>query len=365
MLTTNYYQPWLFPFLSFRKTSVSPGIIRYAYHSFEDGLWDLLQQYALPRGSVILVPDFYCMDVIDNIRHHGYRPVFYPLDDNFQIRPDRLYRFVRRYSPGVIIIFHACGIRSMTVHKPSWMRALPKETIIIEDCVHRLLDPSTVTIRRSTHYVMDSLRKVSPLPGSHMYTRKKLPNVTKRYSVFNRYAIASAGYYVLFRLLFVTAMTFRSARLIRFAHTNILKKHDDIIGDRFVPTRGFGWASWFLDRFDFKRIERHKARQVTLYRTYLSALAHPFYGIRIPKQDYGKLHVYPLGFCKTPDPSLIRYLHRHGVVVWYKFPDAPWSKNRGVLFLPLGFHVTDAHIRHIAGHLSAWQTAKRETALYS
>lgn len=90
MIIANYYQPWLFPFLSLRKRYVPDGITRYTYHSFEDGLWDLLQHRGVARGAVILVPDFYCMDVISNIQNHGYTVVMYPLNKQFQIRPATL-----------------------------------------------------------------------------------------------------------------------------------------------------------------------------------------------------------------------------------------------------------------------------------
>jgi hypothetical protein len=142
--------------------------------------------------------------------------------------------------------------------------------------------------------------------------------------------------------------------MIRVAHTRILKKYDDTIGDPKLPSRGFTWAALLLDRINFQKVEKMKKEQVRIYEKYLADLTQPFYRIIIPASDYGKLHAYPLGFSGPPDESLIRYLHARGIVVWFKFTDAPWSKRRGVLYLPLGFHIGETHIAYIAGYIRAW-----------
>jgi hypothetical protein len=129
----------------------------------------------------------------------------------------------------------------------------------------------------------------------------------------------------------------------------VLKKHDDIIGDSRVPYAGFPFILNIFDRFNFHKVETRKTQQVRLYEKYLKPIftTYPFYKIRISKEDYGKLHVYPLGYSVTPNTQLEHYLYKKGIVVWFKFPDSKWSKKRGVLFLPLGFHITEPDIEYM------------------
>src|SRR3989344_8457166 len=169
----NYYQPWLYPFLKFSKTSISPRVKRFFYHSFEDALWDLLKNKKIPRGSLFLIPDFYCGDVLENIRLHGYKFIHYPLDKNFQIKVSKFSKILKKHPPDAVVIFHACGITSRLLSDLSWIKVLDKKTLLIEDSVHRVINPSKLKLVSDSHFIIDSLRKISPLYGSSMYGTKK------------------------------------------------------------------------------------------------------------------------------------------------------------------------------------------------
>ena len=99
-----------------------------------------------------------------------------------------------------------------------------------------------------------------------------------------------------------------------------------------------------------------KSEQVAYYEKHLEEVfKNPhFYKISIPEKDYGKLHVYPLGFNKKPDSKLEKFLHNKAIIVWFKYPESRWSLNKGALFLPLGFHMTQKSIIKIADSLSAY-----------
>ncbi len=277
--------------------------------------------------------------------------MYYPVDAHFQTPVRILNKCIQIYRPSAIIIFHAAGIPSTVLQSASWQQHLPKETIVIEDCVHRLINPSRIHLYSDAHYAIDSLLKVSPLPGSFLYSTTTSRYNPQSHSYVNRYVLHSTGYYILFRILYTLGTFIKSPRIIRFSHTRVLKRHDDIIGDRDTSSRGMPWIIPATHLFNFQKIEQRKEEQVKIYDRLLSHLTKPFYKIHIPTKEYKHLHVYPLGFNESPDEELIRYLHRHGIVVWYKFPDSPWSKRRGVLFLPLGFHIQKQHIQHIAGRL--------------
>jgi hypothetical protein len=152
-----------------------------------------------------------------------------------------------------------------------------------------------------------------------------------------------------------------SATLIRYAHEVLLKKHDDLIGDRIPPSRGMFWSGVFADRFNFRKIEERKAIQAHAYAALLSQAPDRFYPIHIPVSDYGKLHAYPIGVIGKPDDSIITYLHSKGIIVWFKFPDATWCANRGIIFLPLGFHVDTQQIKYTTETIKSWRPTKTVT----
>lgn len=354
----HYYQPWILPFLSRHQTSSLPrGLKSLYYHSFEDGLWQLLaEKFAGRRGLVFLVPDFYCSDVLDNIRLRGHEYIYYPLDEDFQISSSAFRRYLWLYRPDVVIVFHACGITSRLMVDISWLPDFPAGSLLIEDSVHRLVDPGRIQLIAPSHVVMDSLRKVSPFPGSRLIgSAAYLDFSVSRQSVLSWYSLRSLFYFILFRLTFITGFIFHSSRLIIFAHDRILARHDDIIGDNLVAQPGLPFMSLFISRLDYSRFNKLKESQVVLYDQVLAPLFGRYprlYRVNIDPSDYGRMHVYPLGFRCPPRPEIISYFHSLGIPVWFKFTDSPWSLHRSVLFLPLGYHISHKQIRRVSGLLT-------------
>ncbi len=337
-----YYQPWLLPFLKFGTKSLPKNIKQTYYYSFEDGLWDLLRHNYPNKKVNFLVPDFYCSDVLDNIRRHGHDYIYYQLDKNFQITTDKLRRYLWLYQPDIVIIFHACGITSQLFLNKSWMADLPKESTVIEDSVHRLVNPEKIKLLNTNHLVMDSLRKVSPIPGSRMFGNVDfIPD-----RIYNLYFIKSSILYILFRIFLNLGFT-------NFAHQNLLGKHDDIIGDEYSSQTGLSIFKFLLAHLDYEKIESLKHSQIALYEKYLKPVYKNkfYYHIKFPKSDYKYLHVYPLGVVTDPQEKLVTYLHQQKILVWYKFTDSPWSTTRRVLFLPLGFHINESKIKAISSAL--------------
>jgi hypothetical protein len=64
----------------------------------------------------------------------------------------------------------------------------------------------------------------------------------------------------------------------------------------------------------------------------------------------------PLIFSKRITEKLVRYLHHHHAYITHKFPDAPWSKKYGVLFLPLGQHVHTQEIVSVCEKIAEFFT---------
>lgn len=342
----NYYQPFLLPFLHLTRYAMPYGVKRRYFISFEDALWNVCTSRKFPKGAVILLPNFYCMDVVENIRAHGYTPILYPLDVHFQIQKKTLELFRKKYSPHAIVFFHACGIQNTLLSDRAYIRNISKKTLIIEDAVHKLLNPEEISLVCDNHIVLDSLRKTSPLPGSFLYgTQKTVDTIQPPYIHEYVYLCYTFFLFVLFRLVFVTGIVIHSDWLIRFAHTKILKKHDDVIGDSRVGHAGM-WHIPFIHSFiHFRKIEMVKREQTTQYLRTLnktSSTKHARYSVRIPEKNFGLLHVYPIGYILSPSVShdvINSFFEKHGIPIWTKYPDCPWSKKRAVVFLPLGFHV--------------------------
>lgn len=158
-------------YLSRKKRITLPKVKRLFYLSWEDALWDLLKKKHVPVGSVILVPEFFCGDVEDNMRAHGYTVQYYPVSKKLQTAEIDIAQAIRRWQPSTVIVFHALGIQNSLLCNGSisWLGALSQECILIEDCVHRVIDPSRIHFVRRNHFMLDSLRKVVPIQGSFLY----------------------------------------------------------------------------------------------------------------------------------------------------------------------------------------------------
>ena len=355
----NYYQPRILPFLQVKSQKLPSKIKSRYYFSFEDALWDLIQKKFTGKKKIkVLVPDFYCSNVLDNIRLHGHEYVYYPLDKNFQISAGSFRRYLWLFKPDVVIIFHACGITSSLIADPSWLPDLPESSLIIEDSVHRLVNPEKVSLLNDRHFIVDSLRKVSPFPGSRVFASKKALSYPSSAKLISAYSVSAFILYFVFRTFLRLGFILNSSSLVIWSHEKILKSHDEIIGDSMNPHTGFSLYLPFIRRINYKKVEDLKRKQIELYEKYLAPLysGKKFYHLNIPDSDFGLLHVYPLGYSASPDKSLITLLHSKGIPVWFKFTDTPWSQHRAVLFLPLGFHMNEDQIRSVSETLLTEQT---------
>jgi len=355
----DHYQPFLLPFLKTRMHKIPKGVRQYYYYSFEDGLWDLLEKKKIPKGSTVLVPDFYCMDVVSNIRSHGWRVEYYNVDDSFQISLSSFKKYVQKYNPMVIVIFHAVGITSALSLHLDWIASLRKNSIVIEDSVHRLVDPEKISIPRNNWFILDSVRKVSPLPGSFLYGKTddmSFPQTKARFNIV--YICSTVLLYIFFRFILIAGHVLSSSRLIYFAHKTVLAKHDNVIGDSSIPFRGLPGIPHIHRFLDFHAVSERKNTQVKLYESLLWPYASKiFFRIRIHIGDYPFLHAYPIGIYGKVPNNLRNTLTSKRMMIWEKFPDSPWSQSRSVLFLPLGFHIKDKDIKNICNtliHISTW-----------
>lgn len=151
----------------------------------------------------------------------------------------------------------------------------------------------------------------------------------------------------------IIATLTKNIRLMHIAYERILKRHDELIGDSIKSHAGYPLIEFIHRHIHFEKIRAKKYEQVQRYQRFFRAInvPSPLYKIKITNRDTYNMHVYPVGLRHTHAQVIARKielaLHEKNIPVWFKFPDAPWCKTRAVLYLPLGFHISDADIHRI------------------
>jgi len=155
-----------------------------AYHqefflSWEDALWQLIRNHHLPKQALVLIPEFFCFDVVQNMRAHGLGCLTYQVDKYLQPDLADFQTKLKQHQPAIVIIFHAVGISNLLLQNTNWLKLLPKASLLIEDCVHRLVDPAHIKFLTKNHYIIDSLRKVAPIQGSRVFAGHHISTPTR------------------------------------------------------------------------------------------------------------------------------------------------------------------------------------------
>jgi hypothetical protein len=250
-------------YLGTEKSVLPEGIKSEFYLSWEDGLWDILHSFQIKKNALILVPTFFCIDVVKNMKQHGLRVEYYQIDKNLQPRKETLLRDIRQKNPKIIVLFHPVGITNTCLSRKV-IEQIPQETIIIEDAVHRIIIPADIEIHRDNYFCMTSLRKVVPLQGSFMYgkssTIRKLHGANKNTYIYS-YSILLLWYLMQSAALlqnFFQSILFLSNLFGNCAEW-CMKIGYEIIGDNKTP--GFS-LNYFKEKYSF--IDHEKIRIIKM-----------------------------------------------------------------------------------------------------
>lgn len=332
-------------YLTSRSLVTPQNIKHFFYSSWEDTLWDLLLYFKIPKGSVAMVPVFFCGDVVKNMERHGLKCVWYPSDENFQTDPAVFKSWLLKHKPQVIVILHAVGITNqLFAQKKLWLSALPENALLIEDSVHRIVDPKNIRLIAPRHVVMDSLRKVVPVPGSNLYGDQTVLSALAPtpWWMTLPYQLQVFGWWFVFQALL-------SLRLNTLAEKAMIAGYD-VIGDSYQSGTGWPVAKLLAQHLDILKIETAKQRQVALYKKYLSPLWEDprFFAPAFPHSDAGKLRGFPVGLrLKTAD-AILKKLRQKGLLVRFELNDSVWSKKNKVVYLPLGPYLNNNDITSLA-----------------
>lgn len=321
-----------------------------SYLSFEDALWDFLRHKITP-GSTLLFPDFFCVDVWENCKNHGYMVETYPVNERFEPNIIFLEERISQYSPSVVFVFHPFGIDQTPTLKHL---ASHFSGYIIEDCVHRILEPDKLIFLTDKHIVIDSIRKLTPLPGSYIYAIKGTLNYTPQ--IQTKDTLQDKQLALNFWNEFQTLLNTRDFNKAMLAY-ELLNSGDNLIGDSSLSITLGTNLELSRNNLNLPLIQATRVEQVRLYEEYLVdiltdarfVLPRPYYELDIPY-----LAFYPIILTSDYAFLLKEYLLQNKIQTFVEFSDCPWAINKNVLCLPLGPHVQSDAIPLICQHIQSW-----------
>ena len=345
--------------LTLRRRARNPDIEELDYASFEDALWDFLDQKKILNGSTLLIPDFFCMDVLSNIIDHGYQFELYLVDEVFQPRFDILCEKMQANHVSVVFLFHALGIENQVCHNANFWRLLRKDQWVIEDSVHRLVEPAAVSLKSSKHIVIDSTRKITPFFGATLYGDKNEIGYSCAHNPStNSYVWRAILFWIQFQWLLVVGKILNQPKYLIRAY-DFLNSGDNLIGDSLLPAR-LPWIFSLLKRhISVKKIKKVRLQQAQVYKNLLHTL-YLDYRFVLPTpylnntSAFENLAFFPLPFHTDFGFLLREYLLNQGICTFIEFSDSPWAINKNVLCLPLGAHLKNTEIELICEKINTW-----------
>lgn len=285
------------------------------------------------------------------MQKHGVRCESYQVDESFQATEEVLVSAIQKYNPQIVIVFHAVGIINKLLNESvNWIQTLPPETILIEDSVHSIVNSNEIVIRKKNHFVVDSWRKVMPLQGSALYGRiddmQDVPQLLHRASLYT-FSILLL-WLVMQATLWVQSKTQGTVSRFagRIAEMSMIAGYN-LIGN---SSRAHSTPAHFIslyDKINHEKMIQIKERQVALYDKQLSqvfAQTDDLFPIWRRNSDDGRMRGYPIGLRLPQAHHILKSIRKQGVFVRFELSDSQWSKDKKVIFLPLGPHLTDTQI---------------------
>lgn len=300
-------------------------------------MWDILSKRRVLKGSSILTPDFFCRDVEKNISMRGYGVINYKINRNLTADKKDFEKKINKFKPKVIVIFHPVGIKSNLMDATSWIKKITRESILIEDSVHRIVDPRKVKIIKKDHFVIDSLRKVVPLQGASLYGRIK--DLDFDSPPFHQSFIYSIRVNILWFLMIIswTLSSYLTGKLFRTlgdVAEKLMLHGYDLIGDSPFASGGGFLASLLSKRVNINKIQNIKMCQVIRYENKLGKIL-PM-KLYISDENKKDLRGFPVILPINRASKILESLRKGGLLVRFELDDSSWSRKQKIIYLPLG-----------------------------
>ena len=358
-------QPPLIPaFFCFDKKQPSASTAEF-YKSFflswEDALWHLLKVYSIQNNSKVLVPELFCGDVVDNMRAHGLQRLTYAIDKYLQPNQADFIKKLQIEKPEIVVVFHAVGITNpLLKNSKKWLSYLPQNSLLIEDCVHRVINPQTLKFIAKNHYIIDSLRKVVPVQGSRVYSQQPVPKTTITTDARTAWYRLQVFFWWAVMQLFLVFVYYSKSQEIQKIGNKLaefaMKKGYDVIGDNKQSSCGIVGMHWLSEKIDEQKIYENKIKQFQLYQRLLQpiSISKHFFEIPLSKTDYSQLRGFPLGIELKKSDHFLKYVRSQNLLLRFELNDSEWSNKQKIVYLPMGLHVTNTDIEWICKVITSY-----------
>ncbi len=342
--------PFISAFFSWHRVKKSPQAKQSFFLSFEDALWQIIRQQQILPNSVVLIPEFFCFDVVKNIEAHGLKCLTYQVDQYLQVDQNDFFAKLKKARPAIVIVFHAVGISNSLLQNTAWLKFLPAKSLLIEDCVHRLLDPSKIKILDQRHYLIDSLRKVAPLQGSRVFSQEKIKPTTLADRLATlMYRSRVLFWWLIMQLALLWNYYSKNPKGNQLA-TQAMEKGYDIIGDHKRPSPNFWLFNQLSHHLNYEKIKKCKQEQADLYNARLEPILNKstsLFLIPFTLSDRSQLRGFPLGIKIDEAEKFMNFCQQNQLHLRLELNDSPWSLRQKIVYLPMGPHVKNAEIEKI------------------
>jgi hypothetical protein len=340
-----------------KKLPAKSGVNRTFFLSWEDALWHLVSVKNIKKGSTVMLPDFFCGNVADHMIEHGLKVKYYPINGKLEVNFSKFLKILKKEKPSILVIFHPVGIESGLLIKKQWLRFLSEKTVLIEDSVHRVIDPQKIKFISKNHFLIDSLRKVVPVQGSFLYSTDQIPQVSLNQTLLTfvyRSTVFIEWAFMQINLVFAYRIKNKRISKIfgRFSEESMLRGYD-VIGKSHLASPGIKFMENLADKINIERIKNAKEMQFKLYKSGIKKTSGKNFWLPVMKLRDGKnLRGFPLIMKNNVADKFLKYMRDAGVLLRFELNDSSWSEKQKIVYLPMGLHLKTGDIRYIINLLN-------------
>ncbi len=308
--------------------------------SFEDALWSILEEVAPDKTRPVLVPAFFCTDVTIGLESRGFKTISYELDET--LMPIGLESLITEHQPSIVFLYHPLGKRIPLTAESPVIKAIPTDSLFIEDCVDLILSPADIRFYSERHIIIDSLRKTTPLQGSRVFLPKGFAKM--KGALCPWYRTRALFLHLLVRLLHGIGQI-ANARALLVLKWNLFSLHSDGIGKSQRGAKGF-WFDKVLSEYIDHRLVKEKKGIIS--EAYITGL-HEAFGDTYPivGDESGDMRFFAVMLSKGAGEKIAAAAEAKEIYIDIHFDDAPHCKDRDCLLLPLSPDMTTKDVSRI------------------
>lgn len=269
--------------------------------SFADAWRGIMKRFNT-KVRTILVPDFYCPETLALYKTYGTL-FFYKTNEDLTINIPSYLAAVTLYHPDVIINYGYVSSPGQDDDVKALLRGLP-ETIVIEDCAHRILKKEDLVFVHRSHFYIDSIRKQTGILGSHLADQSQILK-SEHFTRLNWYKLHN--YWLKFIQEGINLSTYLLQSRKLYEKSDVcFERLDGLIGSCEEPTLGGILARTLWNHLDIERIITHKKRLAGVYLEQLGRINHG--NFKVPRLADQNLSCFPCLVSLPDNNRLIDYL---------------------------------------------------------